>query len=175
MNANFGMGMYYYTSHQYALAEKHMNVCLKRNPRQPAFWNNIAVIQMHLGRFKEARVNARKALELLPDSAEIKKTLSQIDEAEKKAAEAEKKSDKKPAATGKDAPAKKAEKKAVEPPRPAPQKKAEPAKGNEKKAAEQPKAAQPRKDDVKKPANKPKKGEKPPKDGGKANKKEVAR
>lgn len=175
VNANFGMGMNYYNSHQYALAEKHMNICLNRNPRQPAFWNNLAVIQMHLGRFGEARMNARKALELLPDSAEIKKTLSQIDEAEKKAAEAEKKGDKKPAATGKDAPAKKAEKKAVEPPRPAPQKKAEPAKVNEKKAAEPPKAAQPRKDDVKKPANKPKKGEKPPKDGGKANKKEVAR
>ena len=83
MNANFGMGMYFYTTQQYALAEKHISVCLKQNERQPAFWNNLAVIQMHLGRFEEARMNAEKALELLPDSAEIKKTLSQIDEAEK--------------------------------------------------------------------------------------------
>ena len=161
VNANFGMGMNYYNSHQYALAEKHMNICLKQNSRQPAFWNNLAVIQMHLGRFDEARVNARKALELLPDSAEIKKTLSQIDEAEKKTktAEAEKKNEKRRAAPPNEA----------EPPKKAEAKTSAPA-----KTAAPPKATQPGKDDVKKPA-KPKKDVKPPKDGGKTNKKEVAK
>ena len=85
VNANFGMGMNYYMTQQYALAEKYINTCLRQNDRQPAFWNNLAVIQMHLGRFEEARMNAEKALELLPDSAEIKQTLRQIDAAEKNA------------------------------------------------------------------------------------------
>jgi len=90
-----------------------MNTCIKQNDMQPAFWNNLAVIQMHLGRFEDARRNARRALELLPNSAEIKKTLSQIDEAEKsKAAEAEKKDGKKASA-----PPKKGEGKASAPPK----------------------------------------------------------
>jgi len=96
VDANFGMGMSYFLEEQYSRAEEHLMRCLRQKPGEPAFWNNIAVLQMRLFRFAEARQNAQKALALLPDSAEIKDTLKQIDAAEKKAekekqAEAEKK------------------------------------------------------------------------------------
>lgn len=151
VNANFGMGMNYYMTQQYALAEKHMNMCIKQNARQPAFWNNLAVIQMHLGRFEEARRNARRALELLPDSAEIRKTLSQIDEAEKsKAAEAEKKDGKKASV-----PPKKGEIRASVPP-----------KKDERKASAQPRPPADKRD-AKRDAR-PARPAKGAKDGGKA-------
>ena len=85
VEANFGMGMSYFLEEQYSRAEAHLMRCLAQKPNEPAFWNNIAVLQMRLFRFAEARKNAQKALSLLPDSAEIKDTLEQIDKAEKKA------------------------------------------------------------------------------------------
>jgi len=86
-DANFGMGMSYLVQEQYGRAEEYLMKCLKRNAKEPAVWNNIAVIQMRLGRYDDAMKNAKKALELLPDSAEIKDTMKQI---EKEAAEAAK-------------------------------------------------------------------------------------
>ena len=170
VNANFGMAMNYYMTQQYALAEKHMGTCLRQNERQPAFWNNLAVIQMHLGRFGEARKNARRALELLPDSAEIKKTLSQIDEEEKKArAAAEKKAGKDASATPREkdraaAPPKKEEGKAVAQPRP-------PANKGDAKKDDAKKDEKTVKKDVKKgakPARPAKGAARSAKDGGKA-------
>ena len=59
---------------------------MKRNDKEPAVWNNIAALQLRTGRFDEAKKNALKALELLPDSVEIKDTLKQIEKAMKDAA-----------------------------------------------------------------------------------------
>lgn len=86
VSANFGMGMSYFMEEQFARAEEHLRRCLKRNDKEPAVWNNIAVLQLRTGRFDEAKKNALKALELLPDSVEIKDTLKQIEKAMKDAA-----------------------------------------------------------------------------------------
>ncbi|MGN0854135.1 MAG: tetratricopeptide repeat protein [Kiritimatiellia bacterium] len=95
-DANFGMGMSYLMEEQYNRAEEYLKRSLVRKPKEPAIWNNIAVIQYRLGRLAEARKNALRALELLPDSAEVKDTLKKIDEAEKKSSSSAKAS---PAAT----------------------------------------------------------------------------
>lgn len=86
VDANFGVGMSYLVQEQYGRAEEFLEKCLKRNSKEPAIWNNIAVVQCRLGRFADARRNAEKALSLLPDSAEIKDTLAQIAKAEAAAA-----------------------------------------------------------------------------------------
>ena len=80
-NANFGMGMSYFMQEQFGRAEEYLQRCLKRNSKEPAVWNNIAVLQMRTGRFDEAMKNAKKALELIPDSAEVKDTVKQIEKA----------------------------------------------------------------------------------------------
>lgn len=82
-DANFGMGMSYFMEEQYGRAEEYLKRSLVRKPKEPAIWNNIAVIQYRLGRLVEAKKNALKALELLPDSAEVKETLKKIEDAEK--------------------------------------------------------------------------------------------
>lgn len=86
VDANFGIGMSYLVQEQYSRAEEHLERCLKRNAKEPAVWNNIAVIQMRLGRYDEAKKNAQKALELMPESAEIKNTIQQIEKAAEDAA-----------------------------------------------------------------------------------------
>ncbi len=84
-NANFGMGMSYFMEEQWGRAEEYLNRCLRRNEKEPAIWNNIAVLQLRTGRLEEARKNALKALELIPGSAEVKDTLAQIEKAIKAA------------------------------------------------------------------------------------------
>ena len=98
IDANFGVGMSYLEQEQFSRAEEYLSKCLERNKKEPAFWNNIAVVQCRLGRLAEARKNAEKALSLLPDSAEIKDTLAKIEAAEK----AKAKEDAKSAAATKD-------------------------------------------------------------------------
>ena len=85
-NANFAMGMSYYVQKQYARAEEYLKRCLVKNPKEPAVWNNLAMIMMWTERFDEAEKHAKKALELIPDSAEVKDTLKQIQDARKEAA-----------------------------------------------------------------------------------------
>ncbi len=80
-NANFGMGMSYFMEEQWARAEEYLSRCLRINPKEPAIWNNIAVLQLRTGRLDEAKKNALKALELIPDSAEVKDTIKQIEQA----------------------------------------------------------------------------------------------
>ena len=80
-NANFGMGMSYFMQEQFARAEEYLTRCLKKNSKEPAVWNNIAVLQMRTGRLEEAMENAKKALALIPDSAEVKDTIRQIEKA----------------------------------------------------------------------------------------------
>ena len=80
-NANFGMGMSYFMQEQFGRAEEYLTRCLKKNAKEPAVWNNIAVLQLRTGRLDEAMKNAKKALELIPDSAEVKDTIKQIEKA----------------------------------------------------------------------------------------------
>ena len=84
-NANFGMGMSYFMQEQFGRAEEYLQRCLKKNSKEPAVWNNIAVLQLRTGRFDEALKNAQKALALIPDSAEVKDTIRQIEKAKEAA------------------------------------------------------------------------------------------
>lgn len=86
-NANFGMGMGYFELKQYGRAEEFLRRCLKRNGSEPAVWNNLAIIAMLRGNLREAREDALHALQLAPDSMEIRDTLKQVEEAAKKAGE----------------------------------------------------------------------------------------
>ena len=84
-NANFGMGMSYFMQEQFGRAEEYLQRCLKKNSKEPAVWNNIAVLQLRTGRLDEALKNAQKALSLIPDSAEVKDTIRQIEKAKQAA------------------------------------------------------------------------------------------
>ena len=92
--ANFGVGMYYFVQEQWTRAETYLRRCIIRNPKEPAIYNNLAVLQMKTGRFDAAEKNARHALKLVPDSAEIQDTLKQVlkarEEALKRAAKQKK-------------------------------------------------------------------------------------
>ena len=76
--ANFALGMSYFTEKEYGRAEMHLKKCLIRAPTEPAVLNNLAIIQLRLGRYLEAEANVLKALERFPDSSEIKTTLRHI-------------------------------------------------------------------------------------------------
>lgn len=80
-NANFAMGMSYYAEEQFAKAEEYLTRALKRNPKEPAIYNNLALTQLKTGRLNEAEKSAAKALELAPDVAEIRETVQQIKKA----------------------------------------------------------------------------------------------
>lgn len=86
-NANFGVGMNYYRLKQWARAEEYLRRCLIKKPKEPAVWNNLAMICMHTERYDEGLKLAHKALELIPESAEVKDTIKQIKEAKEKAKE----------------------------------------------------------------------------------------
>ena len=86
-NANFGVGMSYYTQKQWARAEEFLRKCLIKKPKEPAVWNNLAMICMYTERYDEGLKLAHKALEIIPESAEVKDTIKQIKEAREKAKE----------------------------------------------------------------------------------------
>lgn len=77
-DANFAMGMYYLKQRQLSRAEEYLKRCLIGKPREPSVYNNLAMLQMELGKFDAALVNVEKALELIPDSAAVKDTKKQI-------------------------------------------------------------------------------------------------
>lgn len=77
-DANFGIGMDFIMQEQYNRAEPHLRACLKTRDKEPAIWNNLAVLQYRQGRYEEALSNVMKALELAPDSIEVKDTLAKI-------------------------------------------------------------------------------------------------
>ena len=87
-DANFAMAMSYYVQKQWTRAEEHFKVYLTKRTNEPAVWNNLALVYMELQRFNEAEQHAKKALELVPNSAEVKDTLRQIEHARKRASEA---------------------------------------------------------------------------------------
>lgn len=76
--ANFAMGMSYFVDEQYGRAEVYLKKCIAKSPNEPAALNNLAIVQMRLGKLKEAETNAARALELFPASKEIKKTFEHI-------------------------------------------------------------------------------------------------
>jgi len=76
--ANFALGMMYYQDEQFSRAEQHLLRCLKRRPDEPAVLNNLAVVQMRLGKLDEAEANVRRTLEKHPNLEEAKKTLARV-------------------------------------------------------------------------------------------------
>lgn len=93
-HANFAMGMSYYVQKQWARAEEYFRRYLMTK-EDAAVLNNLAIVCMETDRYDEALPLAEKALTLLPNSGEVKETISDIKkrqaEAAKKAAEAQKK------------------------------------------------------------------------------------
>ena len=85
-NANFAMGMSYYVQEQWSRSEEYLKRCLIRNAKEPAVWNNLAMIMLKTGRLDDAERHAKKALELIPESAEVKDTVKQIRDARTAAA-----------------------------------------------------------------------------------------
>ncbi|MDO5318531.1 MAG: tetratricopeptide repeat protein [bacterium] len=76
--ANFALGMMYYQDEQYSRSEQYLAKCLKRRPDEPAVLNNLAIVQMKLGKLDEAERNVRRVLEKHPDLSEAKKTLDRV-------------------------------------------------------------------------------------------------
>ena len=86
--ANFGTGMNFLIDKQYARAEEHLKRVLVNRPKEVAALNNLAVCLMYLNRFDEAETNANKALTIMPNSAEVRETLTLISKARKEAEKA---------------------------------------------------------------------------------------
>lgn len=79
-DAHFAMGMFYYSTGRYVMAESHLKTCLAITPKDPAVWNNLAMVQLSRGgvHLDDAERNARRALELLPKSTAVSNTLVQV-------------------------------------------------------------------------------------------------
>ena len=80
-DANFAMGMYYLKEGQLTRAEEYLKRCLIRKPNEPAVYNNLAMIQLTLGKLDAAEVNVQKALKLIPGSAAVIDTQKAIEKA----------------------------------------------------------------------------------------------
>ena len=80
-DSNFAMGMYYLKERQLSRAEEYLKRCLVRKPNEPAVYNNLAMIQMELGRLDAAEINVQKALKLIPGSAAVLDTQKAIQKA----------------------------------------------------------------------------------------------
>ena len=80
-DANFAMGMYYLKEQQLSRAEEYLKRCLLAKPNEPAIYNNLAMLQMALGKLDAAKINADKALKLVPDAAAVQDTHKQVCEA----------------------------------------------------------------------------------------------
>ena len=76
--ANFAVGMDYFLSGEFSRAEPHLRTCLAGRPHDPAVLNNLAVVELRLCRYDEAEHFAREALDRMPDSPQIKRTLEAI-------------------------------------------------------------------------------------------------
>jgi len=77
-DANFAMGMFYVKERQLTRAEEYLKRCLIRRPNEPSIYNNLAMIELELGKLDAAELNAKKALKIIPDSAAVQDTLKQI-------------------------------------------------------------------------------------------------
>lgn len=90
VEANFALAMCYFVEKQYGRAEKYFRTCLVRAPDEPAVLNNLAIVLLRMDRLDEAEKKALHALEVMPDSHEIKTTLHHIRSARSKSVEKEK-------------------------------------------------------------------------------------
>lgn len=90
-DANFAVGMSYFHDGAYARAKEYLARCLLRKPEEPAVYNNLAIAQLRTGRYDEALRNAKIALDLVPESTEIRSTLKEIEDAIRDARENEQK------------------------------------------------------------------------------------
>ena len=79
--ANFAMGMWHVQHERLSEAEKYLIRCRDGKPRDPAIWNNLAVIYLKTGKLAEAKRHVREALRLCPDLPEVKKTFEAIEKA----------------------------------------------------------------------------------------------
>lgn len=73
-DANFAMGMFYLNGKQYSRAEEYLKRCLISKPDEPAIYNNLAMIQLAIGKLDAALVNVKQAESLVPDSAAVQDT-----------------------------------------------------------------------------------------------------
>ena len=87
-DANWTMGMHYLNDRQYNRAAAHLRRVLVKRPNEPAVYNNLAMIDLTLGKLDSAEVNVGKALKLKPDAAAIIATKRSIEKARKEKAEA---------------------------------------------------------------------------------------
>lgn len=76
--ANFAIGMDYFLDNDYFRAEAYLQKCHAVRPDDPAVMNNLAVIMLRTRRLKEAEAFARKALEKVPGSVQLKSTLDSV-------------------------------------------------------------------------------------------------
>ena len=74
--ANFAMGMQSLVAKDMSSAELYLKRCLKQRPKEPAVLNNLSIICRKQRRWKEAEDYARRAMEVLPGSPEVRQTLS---------------------------------------------------------------------------------------------------
>jgi len=80
-DANFAMGMYYLKERQLSRAEEYLKRCLVRRPEEPAVYNNLAMIQIEVGKLDAAEANLNKAIALVPDSAAVADTRKKLEKA----------------------------------------------------------------------------------------------
>ena len=80
-DANFAMGMYFSREKQWFRAEEYLTRCLLSMPNQPAVYNNLAMVQIELGKLDAAEINAKKALEIVPEAAAVMETRNRIKKA----------------------------------------------------------------------------------------------
>jgi len=99
-DANFGLAMSYVVQKQWSRAEEHLKIFVAKRPKEISGWNNLAMICLKQNRLTEAEAHAKKALELAPESAEIKDTLKQIEAARSAAAAPAESEKKKPSKQG---------------------------------------------------------------------------
>ncbi len=76
--ANFALGMDFFVQRQYSRAEAYLKRCLVERPMDPAVLNNLAQCRLRQGDPAGALPYAKRAIEVLPDSPEIKRTLERI-------------------------------------------------------------------------------------------------
>lgn len=76
--ANFALGMYYYALRDFARAEGYLLVAHQARPKDAAILNNLALMEMYLGKLDAAEAHAKAAQVLKPNVREIESTLREI-------------------------------------------------------------------------------------------------
>lgn len=76
--ANFAIGMDFFVQQQYSRAEAYLERCRIRRPDDPAVLNNLAQCRLRQGDAPGALPYAKRALEILPDSPEVRRTMDRI-------------------------------------------------------------------------------------------------